>query len=195
MSPSPIDLEPPADQNPAEEQTNNTGQLARDIIEIIVLAAVLFLAVNAISARIRVESISMEPALNRDDFVLVDKISYRLGSPGRGDIIVFNYPIDPDQKYVKRIIGLPGEQVKIANGRVQIDGQMLSEPYIRAAPIYEGSWVVPEDSYFVLGDNRNRSNDSHNWGMLPEENVIGRGLLIYWPPNHIEFLIGGNTGD
>lgn len=168
-------------------------RLGRDILETILLALVLFLVINAFSARIRVESISMEPTLKRGDFVLVDKISYRLSDPERGDIVVFYYPIDPNQKYVKRIIGLPGEKIDILDGRISINGLELSEPYIKAAPIYEGSWTVPPDSYFVLGDNRNLSNDSHDWGMLPEDYIIGRGLLIYWPASHVGMLVGESS--
>jgi signal peptidase I len=180
---------------PEVNDSTNWRKMVRDILETVALALILFLAINSISARIRVESISMEPTLYRGDFVLVDKISYRLGNPNRGDIVIFYYPVDPEQKYVKRVIGLPGDQIKISNGQLFVNGQRLSEPYLKAVPIYDGNWSVPEDSYFVLGDNRNRSNDSHNWGMLPRQNIIGRGLIIYWPVNHADLLIGdGSNG-
>lgn len=178
---------------PEQAQPEQSRKFWKDLLETLALALVIFLAINTISARIRVESISMEPTLYRGDFVLVDKLSYWLGAPGRGDIVVFYYPPDPAQKYVKRVIGVPGDTVTVSDGRVVINGEPISEPYIKAAPIYDGSWTVPENAYFVLGDNRNRSNDSHNWGVLPEENIIGRGLFIYWPANHIEILSGDDS--
>ena len=155
-----------------------------DILETVLLSLVLFLGINAISARIRVESISMQPTLYAGNFIVVNKLAYQLGSPGRGDIIIFRYPPDPEHEppYIKRVIGLPGDQVNVTNGKVIVNDQPLREPYISAPPSYEDSWTVPEDSLFVLGDNRNSSSDSHSWGMVPMTNVIGKAEVVYWPP-------------
>lgn len=155
-----------------------------DVLETVLLSLVLFLGINAVSARIRVESISMQPTLYAGNFVIVNKLAYHLGKPGRGDIIIFRYPPDPEHEppYIKRVIGLPGDQVKVSNGKVYVNDVPLAEPYISAPPRYEDSWTVPEDSLFVLGDNRNSSSDSHSWGMVPLENVIGKAEVIYWPP-------------
>jgi len=154
-----------------------------DVLETILLSVVLFLGINLVSARIRVESISMQPTLYAGNFVFVNKIAYKFGSPNRGDIIVFRYPPDPTQvPYIKRLIGLPGETVKISGGKVYVNGEMLTEPYLKVSTNHEGEWVVPEDSLFVMGDNRNNSSDSRSWGFVPLPNVIGRAEIIYWPP-------------
>ena len=156
-------------------------QFVIDLLETIVLAVVLFFAINAVSARVRVDGFSMLPTLQDGEYVLVNRLAYRTGLPVRGDIIVFVSPQSPDLDLIKRVIGLPGDTVKIFEGKVQVNGQLLDEPYIAAAPIYNGEWNVPEDNLFVLGDNRNDSSDSHAWGLLPVENVIGKAILIYWP--------------
>jgi len=160
-----------------------------DFLETILLALFLFLAINSVSARIRIESISMQPTLYADNFVIVSKLAYKLGIPHRGDIIVFRYPPDPEREpYIKRVIGLSGDNVEVSNGVVHVNGIPLDEPYIYDQPNYNGSWMVPENSLFVLGDNRNRSSDSHSWGMVPLENVIGKALVVYWPPENWQLL-------
>lgn len=156
-----------------------------DIVETLILSVVLFLGINAVSARIRVESISMQPTLFAGDFVLVNKLAYRFDDPQRGDIVVFRYPPNPDETpYIKRIVGLPGDQVHISEGRVYINEEAIAEPYLKTQTNRGGDWSVPEDSLFVMGDNRNNSSDSRAWGMVPLENVIGKALVIYWPAEH-----------
>ena len=171
-----------------ETQPNETSndapslkQFLVDLLETIVLAVVLFFAINAVSARVRVDGFSMLPTLQDGEYVLVNRLAFRNDLPARGDIIVFASPQAPDLDLIKRVIGLPGDTVKISDGKVQVNGQILNEPYIAAAPIYDGEWKVPEGNLFVLGDNRNDSSDSHAWGLLPIENVIGKAILIYWP--------------
>ncbi|MEJ2265870.1 MAG: signal peptidase I [Anaerolineales bacterium] len=154
-----------------------------DLLETLLLSAVLFLGINALSARIRVDSYSMEPTLYKGDFVIVNKISYKLGSPGRGDVIVFHFPPNPEEQYIKRVIGLPGDQIHIADGRVYINGEMLAEPYLHVSTNRGGDWKVPTDSLFVMGDNRNNSSDSRSWGMVPFDNIVGKAMIIYWPPD------------
>ena len=174
-SPSPLPTEP-------GPEGLNWKQFVLDLVETLLLAVILYLGINAISARVRVDGFSMNPTLQDGEYVLVSKLSYRLGEPRRGDIIVFKYPGQPPQDLIKRIIGLPGDQVEVKGAKVYVNGQEISEPYIAAAPIYQGSWSVPAGNLFVLGDNRNDSSDSHSWGLLPIENVIGKSILIYWPP-------------
>ena len=157
------------------------GRFLIDILQTLLISAILFTGINAMTARIRVEGSSMEPSLQTGEFILVNKLTYRLGSPQRGDIIVFYFPGDLSQEYIKRIIGLPGDRVVVANRKVSVNGQTLDEPYILQPPKYSGAWEVPPGQYFVLGDNRNNSSDSHNWGGVPEGNIIGQALLIYWP--------------
>lgn len=168
----------------AEEEGGRSGFLRflMDLLETLILSVILFAAINAVSARIRVDGSSMEPTLHTGEFVIVNKLAYKLGNPEIGDVIVFHFPRDPEQEYIKRIIGLPGDRVEISNGQVTVNGYPLREDYIAAAPAYEQSWEIPEGHLFVLGDNRNNSSDSHNWGTVPESYVVGRALLVYWPP-------------
>lgn len=172
------------DTQPAAEQKRGSGfwRFLLDIVETVVLSAVLFIGINAVSARIRVDGFSMEPTLHNGEFVIVNKLAYKFGEPKHGDVIVFRYPRDPDQEYIKRIIGLPGDRIRIVNGEVYVNDEQIDEPYIAAAPRYQSEWRVPEGSLFVLGDNRNNSSDSHNWGPVPMEYVIGKALFVYWPP-------------
>lgn len=169
-------------QNPGQDRTSFL-RFFWDIVETLILAGILFLVINVISARIRVDGTSMEPTLQNGQFVLVNKVAYRLGAPARGDVIVFHYPRDPDQEYIKRVIGLSGDKVEIVSGRVYVNDQMIEEPYIAALPNYgPESWVVPQNALFVLGDNRNNSSDSHTWGPVPMEYVVGKAFIVYWPP-------------
>jgi signal peptidase I len=172
--------------------------LLREILETILLTVAIYWAVNAATGRFRIQGSSMEPTLHSGQFVITDKISYLLGEPERGDIIVFIAPHSArsarEDDYIKRVIGLPGETVTVANGQVFIDGVPLTEPYIAEAPLYSRTWTVGPNEYFVLGDNRNHSNDSHDWGLLSQDAILGKAWLIYWPPqswglvpNHAEY--------
>jgi signal peptidase I len=179
------DIEPGS----ADAKKRGTRRFVLDVLETLLLSLVLFLGINAISARIRIESISMQPTLYAGNFVIVNKVAYKLGTPGRGDVIVFRYPPDPNREpYIKRVIGLPGDTVRVSGGTVYVNDFPLAEPYISAPPSYEGTWLVPENSLFVLGDNRNSSSDSHAWGMVPLENVIGKAEVVYWPPTEWKML-------
>jgi signal peptidase I len=171
-----------SEQQEPEEKRSGFMRFVIDIVETLILSIILFAAINAVSARIRVDGASMEPTLQSGEFVIVNKLAYTFGDPATGDVIVFHFPRDPDQEYIKRVIGLPGDQVEIKNGEVLVNGQALSEDYIAASPVYESVWDVPSDTLFVLGDNRNNSSDSHNWGPVPLDFVIGKATFIYWPP-------------
>jgi signal peptidase I len=151
-----------------------------DIVETVLLALILFVVINLVSARVRVDGFSMRPTLEDGEFILVNKLAYKFTAPKRGEIIVFRSPVTPED-LIKRVIGLPGDRIVIREGNVYINDVQLQEPYIAAPPQYSGTWQVAEDTLFVLGDNRNDSSDSHAWGLVPMENVIGRSLLIYWP--------------
>ena len=131
---------------------------------------------------------SMEPNFHNGDYLIIDEISYRFEDPSRGEVIVFKYPNNPSQRYIKRIIGLPGERIEIEDGKVLIyqngTAQVLDESgylseFLQTSGDIEIS--LDEDEYFVLGDNRSLSSDSRRWGSLPEENIIGRVLLRAWP--------------
>ena len=153
-----------------------------EVVQTILIAGLLFLAVNLLTARIRVEGISMEPNLHEGQFVIVSRLAYRWELPERGDIVVFRFPLNPDRRFIKRVIGLPGDSISIQAGTVVVNGEQLNEPYLAVTPRYSGEWTLSNDDVFVLGDNRNNSSDSQNWGPLPLENIIGKAFLIYWPP-------------
>ncbi len=176
-----------------------------ETLETLILAVVIFTTINLISVRVRVDGFSMRPTLENGSYVLVNRLAYVWREPQRGDIIVFRPPMYPEeglwerliglpdleeryQDYIKRVIGLPGDRVRIADGKVYINDIPLQEPYLDSQAAYQGEWLVPADMFFVLGDNRNNSSDSHAWGFVPRKNVIGRAELVYWPLAQVAFL-------
>lgn len=158
------------------------------------LSVILALGIRQFVAEARyIPSESMLPTLEVNDRLIVEKVSYHFTQPDRGDIVVFS-PTDrlrqenPSLKdaFIKRVIGLPGETVEVHDGRVFVNDQPLDENYIAAAPDYQwGPETVPSNSYLVLGDNRNNSYDSHFWGYVPRENIIGRAVVRFWPLDRI----------
>ncbi|MGA9397836.1 MAG: signal peptidase I [Anaerolineaceae bacterium] len=190
---NPTDTTPPIEPIPGEKDAHKItrgevfGWLI-DAAETIILALVMFVIINSLTSRVRVENISMLPTLNPGELILVNKLAYKLGDPRHGDVVIFHAPNNPGEDYIKRIIGVPGDEVTVGNNKVAVNGIELIEPYIAAAPNYDGSWTVPENSLFVLGDNRNSSSDSHAWGFVPLDQVVGKALFVYWPLNKIESL-------
>ena len=163
--------------------------LLKELAETAVLALVIFVMLRLVVQNFRIEGHSMEPNLHDGQFLIVDKVSYRLHEPQRGDVIVFLAPPTPGKDFIKRVIGLPGEKVEIREGVVLIDGRPFTEPYV--AYVGSRSWGpqrVKPGELFVLGDNRPSSNDSRQWGMLPREKVIGKAWLSYWPPQQWGFV-------
>ena len=179
VTPAPL---APAGAVPAEQPQLSVPALLREIVETIILTVIIYAAVNFATGRFKVEGSSMEPSIYPNEYVLVDKLSYRLGQPQRGDVVVFNYPRATEKDFIKRVIGLPGETVSIANGVVSINGQALKEPYIAAPPVSGGEWTLSPNQYFVMGDNRNNSSDSRSWGPLDRKYLIGKAVVTYWPP-------------
>lgn len=183
----------PALESPAQKPNARLWALAREIIETIILTIVIYAVVNFATGRFRVEGESMLPTLHPNEYVLIDKVSYMLGSPERGDIVVFHYPLGTERDFIKRVIGLPNETVSIANGVITItraDGQqeVLQEPYIASQPHYQGTWTLKSDEFFVLGDNRNNSSDSHSWGTLQRSYLVGRAVIVYWPLEALQWV-------
>jgi len=180
----PSQIEPTSDLQGSLSSPHQRGRLMkliREVGETVLIASILFLAVNLVTARIRVEGSSMEPSLHDGEFVVINRLAYRWANPDRGEIIVFRFPLDPQRRFIKRIIGLPSDTISIHQGSVFVNDVPLEEPYIYAAPKYDGEWVVEEGHFFVLGDNRNNSSDSQNWGSLEAEDIIGKAVIIYWP--------------
>lgn len=162
----------------------------RETIETFAVAIVLALVVRSTVAEARyIPSESMLPTLDVGDRLIIEKISYHFTQPHRDDIIVFNPPASSGFKgaaFIKRVIGLPGETVAVHGGKVWIDGKPLYEPYELQPPDYTMPPLkLGPKQLFVMGDNRNNSEDSHVWGPLPEKNIIGRAIVRFWPPDRI----------
>lgn len=157
----------------------------QDALETLLLAVILFLVINTLTGRYQVHGQSMFPSLQDGQYLIASKISYWLHVPERGDIVVLDPPKQQsDVPYIKRLIGLPGDVIEIREHRVWVNGVALNEPYIEVPTSYTGNWTVTADNYLVLGDNRNNSSDSHAWGLLPRENILGKAIFCYWPPEH-----------
>ncbi|HBY93477.1 MAG TPA: signal peptidase I [Chloroflexi bacterium] len=131
----------------------------------------------------RIEGFSMEPTLHEGQYLIVNKLIYYLHPPQRGDIIVFAFPKGPERDFIKRVIGLPGDTVEIRPGEVLVNGESIQEPYHPESVMYSyPPTTLGPNEYFVLGDNRNNSSDSHTWGLLERKYIIGKAWLSYWPP-------------
>jgi signal peptidase I len=158
--------------------------ILREFVETVLFTLLIYFLIRTfLFENYRVVGRSMDPTLDDGQYLVVCKFLYRLQEPQRGDVIVFRDPRGGDRKLIKRIIGMPGESVEIKNGQVFVNGQSLDEPYIGDRPSYSRPpSQVPEGEYFVLGDNRNNSSDSHNWGPLPRGAVVGKSCVSYWPP-------------
>jgi signal peptidase I len=158
--------------------------LIRETLQVILLALVIFFAIHFMIQNFRIDGTSMEPNVHNGEYVIVNKTAYWFGhNPQRGDVVVFQAPDQPQNDRVKRVIGLPGETVEvISDGTVYVNGQQLEEPYLPSHHSgTSGTWTVPEDEYFVMGDNRSVSYDSREGGPVPRSNIIGKAWLIIWP--------------
>ena len=167
-------------------------RLLREIIETITLTLLMFLIIRFAVQNFRVDGMSMEPTLHDQEYILVNKAAYVFHAPQRGDVIVFEYPLDPQVDYVKRIIAIPGDVISIVGEQVTVAGVTIHESYVNPSdpynpfpPIY--NHVVPPNNYFVMGDNRGNSSDSRQWGFVPRQNIIGRATFVYWPFNSGNF--------
>ncbi len=172
-----------------------------DLAETLVIAGAIFVVIYAFLFRpFQVNGQSMYPNYHNGEYILTNLITLRISDIKRGDVVVFNAPVDDDKDFVKRIIGEPGDEVMVKAGFVFVNGIRLDESgYLppdyktyAGAFISEGQTVVvPEGSYFVLGDNRNFSSDSREWGFVPRDKMIGKSFLVYWPINEFKFVKHG----
>ncbi|MEL6493693.1 MAG: signal peptidase I [Cyanobacteria bacterium J06623_7] len=173
----------------AEKEENPLVELFKTLVS----AGILAIGIRACVAEARyIPSESMLPTLEINDRLIVEKISYRFRKPKRGDVVVFSptealKEQDYKEAFIKRVIGIPGDTVEVKNGEVYINGEEINEKnYILDPPNYQyPATKVPEGEYLVLGDNRNNSYDSHYWGFVPSENLIGRATVRFWPPNRL----------
>lgn len=197
----------------SDKKTLEVKSAIREIVETILLTLLIFFAVRAIIQNFKVEGSSMEPSLHTGQYLLVnkavyynidmatvakvvpvlepykDKTFYLFHPPQRGEVVVFRFPKDPSRDFIKRIIAVPDDVVEIRGGKIYVNGETMVEPYIQDRPNYPfGPERVPKDNYFVLGDNRNNSSDSHVWGMVPRDNIIGKAWVSYWPTEDWGFV-------
>ncbi|MEK7201746.1 MAG: signal peptidase I [Patescibacteria group bacterium] len=177
------------------------GGAVREILTFIVLAVIIVVPIRFFIAQpFVVEGDSMHPTFESGDYLVVDELTYRLGEPERGDVVIFRYPGDPSVFYIKRIIGLPGETVHIDEGKTSIsklDGStvILNETYVVAEDAtYSLDTKLGADQFFVMGDNRPRSSDSRVWGPLPRKDLIGRAFIRLLPTAHAGMLPGAIQG-
>jgi signal peptidase I len=170
----------------------NTLSFIWEIIKIVIIALLIVIPIRYFLFQpFLVRGQSMEPNFENGDYLIIDEISYRLKEPQRGEVIVFRYPDQPSQRFIKRIIGLPGETIEIKDGKVMIikddqtevldESQYLPKGLETKSGIQGDKFSIPDNKFFVLGDNRSVSADSRSWGLLPRENIIGRVYLRIWP--------------
>jgi signal peptidase I len=158
---------------------------SRDIL--VALAISIFLVIFVIQP-VKVEGTSMQPHLTDQDRIFVNRFIYRFSDIHRGDVVVFRYPKDHSKSFIKRVMGIPGDEVEIREGAVVVNGSRLDEPYL--SPKYQDPQsfpkvVVPRGQYFVLGDRRNSSNDSRHWGFVAQDLIYGKAIFSYWPITHL----------
>ncbi len=172
-------------------KTKTTPEPENPLVELaktFIMAGLLAFGIRTFVAEARyIPSSSMEPTLQINDRLIIEKISYHFQDPERGDVVVFN-PTQTlkaqnfNDAFIKRVIGTPGDKVEVKAGHVYVNNQLIQEDYIAQPPDYEfGPATVPEGNYLVLGDNRNNSYDSHYWGYVPKQNLIGRAFVRFWP--------------
>lgn len=182
-------------QPPASGKAPHQKSFLRDTLEIVFLALVLYVVIQYAVQTVHVLGSSMSATLHDNDLLVASKISYKLHPPQRGDIIVFKPPNEDSRDFIKRVIALPGDRIRIANAVVYINGQVLHEPYLPELWTYNNNWppdgqerLVPTDQYFVLGDNRNHSSDSRSFGFVELDAILGKAEVRIWPINQSGFL-------
>lgn len=176
------------------------GDFFLDILEVFVTSFAIFLFIYLLVLQPhKIKGNSMEPNYHDGEYLLTDKLSYRFKEPQRGDVVVFEPPVSPDEEYIKRIIALPGETISVNNGNYYINGKKLNEDYIPDNIYTKGKEflsnntviTVPPGSYFVSGDNRESSSDSRYWGFVTKDKITGKAWFIYWPPKSVGVIKPG----
>lgn len=181
---TPDNSQPTTDNQQQKQNSNFWKELGKLVLLalIIVIPFRLYIAQPFI-----VDGESMDPTFKTGHYLIVDELSYRFKTPERGSVVVFKYPVDPKKQFIKRIIGLPGETVKIDDGQVTIindtnpEGFKLTESYVKFPKPDSATYILEDDEYFVMGDNRLRSSDSRVWGPVPKANIVGRPIIRILP--------------
>jgi len=178
----------PVPLDPAPDDAASVRSLRR-LLALLKAGAVLLVLYGLVFNFSVVRGSSMSPGIHDGDRILVNHLCYFLQPVQRGDIVVLHYPLDPRLDYIKRVIGLPGDTVRIQGGLVSVNGEVLEEPYISEPdPRVELTVCVADEHYFVLGDNRPHSSDSREFGQVPRENLVGKVDLVIWPPTRVGVL-------
>ncbi|TMD29207.1 MAG: signal peptidase I [Chloroflexi bacterium] len=172
----------------ASNERSAASSLLREVAEVVVLAVILYVGISFAVQAVHVEGLSMYATLDNNDYLIANKIDYRLHAPQRGDIVILRPPTNNSTDFIKRIIGLPGERILIRSGVVYINGHRLDEPYLPEAWVSDTNWpenssgrVLGADEYFVMGDNRNRSQDSRFFGPISRDRIDGKAWFRIWP--------------
>ncbi|HKW72860.1 MAG TPA: signal peptidase I, partial [Candidatus Dormibacteraeota bacterium] len=177
----------------ASTERSAGSSLLREVAEVVVLAVILYIGISFVIQAVHVEGLSMFATLDDNDYLIANKVDYRLHAPQRGDIIILRPPTNNSTDFIKRVIALPGERLMIRGGAVYINGHKLDEPYLpeawtndtNPAPWSEGDGaVIPPNEYFVMGDNRNRSQDSRFFGPISRDRIDGKAWFRIWPVAH-----------
>ncbi|MFA4992063.1 MAG: signal peptidase I [Candidatus Omnitrophota bacterium] len=181
-----------------DKMNDKTRYFMKEWVEPIVIAVILALIIRAFVVQaFKIPTGSMRPTLIEGDRILVNKFIYRFAQPKRGDIIVFVSPEDKKKDFIKRLVGLPGETIQMQNGSILINGEDVGgEGNLKERYYYNRgdfgkeneSVKIPDDAYYVLGDNSISSRDSRYWGFMPKKYLLGKAFLIYWPPNRIKVI-------
>lgn len=184
----------PQAQPPPPGPAPHQKSFLRDTLEIVFLALVLYVVIQYAVQTVHVLGSSMSTTLHDNDLLVASKISYKLHPPQRGDIVVFKPPNEDSRDFIKRVIALPGDKIRIANSVVYINGQVLHEPYLPERWTYNNIWAdgqekpVPAGQYFVMGDNRNHSSDSRSFGFVELDAILGKAEVRIWPLDEVGFL-------
>ena len=174
----------------SRQPASSSSSLLRELFEVVVLAVILYFGISFAVQTVHVEGLSMFATLDNNDYLLADKLSYRLHGPERGDIIILRPPTLSTTDYIKRVIALPGERLLIRDAHVYINGHVLTEPYLPEVWVSNTNWggpsgeLIPPNQYFVMGDNRNRSQDSRVFGPIGRDRIDGRAWFRIWPLDH-----------
>jgi signal peptidase I len=161
----------------------------REIVEVVAIIVLFFIIVHFVVQNYQVKDTSMQPTLNANADVMVNKTAYLFHGPERGDVIVFHVPRDTQRDYIGRIIGLPGDTIQTDSSQIWVNGVLLSEPYVHMPtnPVAR-IWKMPPNSYFVVSDNRVYNDDSRTWDALPRDFIVGKAVVVYWPLNNLQFI-------
>jgi signal peptidase I len=171
----------------ATTESSGVSSLLREVAEVVVLAVILYIGISFAVQAVHVEGLSMFATLDDNDYLIANKIDYRLHAPERGDIVILRPPTTNSTDFIKRIIALPGERLLIRDGTIYINGHLLHEPYLPEEWTINNTWnsgveeTVPPNDYFVMGDNRNRSQDSRSFGPIGRDRIDGKAWFRIWP--------------